>query len=73
MTATETINQTYQDNLDYTLFSWAPQQSTVSPIDAVNAEGVYVYDRDGKAHIDFSSQLMNVNVGHNNQDINDAH
>jgi taurine--2-oxoglutarate transaminase len=36
------------------------------------AEGVYLYDYDGKRYIDFSSGLMNVNIGHGNQRITEA-
>ena len=68
---TQTEQTTLQLNKDYTLFSWSAQ-GVVNPIDAVRADGVYVYDRDGKAYIDFSSQLMNVNSGHNNPKINEA-
>lgn len=64
-------SQSVQDNLDYTLFSWS-KQAGLNPIDAVRAEGVYVYDRDGKKYIDFSAQLMNVNIGHGNQRITEA-
>lgn len=60
-----------KNNLDYTLFSWSAQ-SGLNPINAERAEGVYVYDRDGKRYIDFSSQLMNVNIGHGNKKIADA-
>ncbi len=52
-----------QDCLDYTLFSWT-KQGGLNPIDAHRADGVYLYDRSGKRYIDFSSQLMNVNIGH---------
>jgi len=58
-------------NLDYTLFSWA-KQGGLNPINASHAKGSYVYDRDGKKYLDFSSQLMNVNIGHGNQRITDA-
>jgi taurine---2-oxoglutarate transaminase len=64
-------SQSVQNSLDYTLFSWA-KQGGLNPIDAVKAKGVYVYDRDGKKYIDFSSQLMNVNIGHGDQRITDA-
>ncbi len=64
-------NKTLQNNKEYTLFSWAPQEG-LNPIDAVRADGVYVYDRDGKRYIDFSSQLMNVNIGHNNEEVKQA-
>jgi taurine--2-oxoglutarate transaminase len=64
-TKTETANQSsiVSDCLDYTLFSWS-KQGGLNPINAQRAEGVYIYDRDGKRYIDFSSQLMNVNIGH---------
>lgn len=50
-------------NKEYTLFSWSVQ-SAVDPIPAVRAEGVYFWDANGKRYLDFSSQLVNVNVGH---------
>jgi taurine--2-oxoglutarate transaminase len=52
-----------KNNLDYTLFSWS-KQAGLNPIQFHRAEGVYLYDYDGKRYIDFSSQLMNVNIGH---------
>ena len=63
--------QIVQDNLDYTLFSWSKQKGQ-NPIAVKYAEGVYLYDYDGKRYIDFSSGLMNVNIGHGNQRITDA-
>ena len=60
-----------KNNLDYTLFSWA-QQGGLNPINAFKAKGSYIFDRDGKKYLDFSSQLMNVNIGHGNQRISQA-
>ncbi len=60
-----------QDNLDYTLFSWS-KQSGINPLDIESAKGVYLQARDGKRYIDFSSQLMNVNIGHGRQEVTDA-
>jgi taurine--2-oxoglutarate transaminase len=60
-----------QDNLDYTLFSWSKQKGIV-PIAVQRAEGVYLYDYEGKRYLDFSSGLMNVNIGHGNQRVTDA-
>ena len=60
-----------QNNLDHTLFSWS-KQSGLNPINVDHAKGVYVYDRDGKKYLDFSSQLMNVNIGHGDQRITEA-
>ena len=65
--ATEII----QNNQDYTLFSWSKQKGQ-NPIAVKYAEGVYLYDYDDKRYIDFSSGLMNVNIGHGNQRITDA-
>ncbi len=63
--------QIIKNNLDYTLFSWT-KQGGLNPINASHAKGSYVYDRDGKKYLDFSSQLMNVNIGHGNQRITKA-
>ncbi len=65
--ATEII----QDNLDYTLFSWSKQKG-IAPIAVKHAEGVYLYDYDDNRIIDFSSGLMNVNIGHGDQRITEA-
>ncbi|MGC3979199.1 MAG: aminotransferase class III-fold pyridoxal phosphate-dependent enzyme [Paludibacteraceae bacterium] len=56
---------------DHTLFSWSKQKGT-SPIAVKYAKGVYLYDYDGKRYIDFSSGLMNVNIGHGNQRVTEA-
>jgi taurine--2-oxoglutarate transaminase len=72
--STKTISETQQiiqDNLDYTLFSWSKQKG-INPIAIQHAEGVYLYDYDGNRIIDFSSGLMNVNIGHGNQRITQA-
>ena len=47
---------------EYTFFSWAVQ-SQVNPIPVTKTEGIYFWDADGKRYIDFSSQLMNMNIG----------
>jgi len=52
-------------NRKYTLFSWSVQ-SEVAPIAMTRAQGVYFWDADDKRYLDFSSQLMNVNIGHQN-------
>lgn len=59
------------NSLDYTLFSWSKQKG-INPIAVERAEGVYLYDYDGKRYLDFSSGLMNVNIGHGNQRITNA-
>ncbi|MFH1321093.1 MAG: aminotransferase class III-fold pyridoxal phosphate-dependent enzyme [Bacteroidota bacterium] len=64
-------DQILQNNLNYTLFSWS-KQSGLDPINIERAGGVYVYDRDGKRYLDFSSQLMNVNIGHGHPKVRQA-
>src|ERR1043165_988901 len=60
-----------RDNMDYTLFSWSKQKG-IAPIAVKFGEGVYLYDYNGKRYIDFSSGLMNVNIGHGNQRVTRA-
>ena len=43
--------------------SWSAQ-STLAPLMVERAEGVYVYAEDGTKFLDFSSQLVNTNIGH---------
>jgi taurine--2-oxoglutarate transaminase len=70
VTQTET-KEIIQDNLDYTVLAWSKQKG-VTPIAVKYAKGVYLYDYDDKRYIDFSSGLMNVNIGHGNQRISEA-
>ena len=47
----------------YTFFSWSIQKD-VKAIPAVGGKGVYYWDADGNRYLDFSSQLMSLNVGY---------
>lgn len=60
---TLTSQQVVQDNRDYTLFSWSVQ-STSKPIHMTGGKGVWFFDGDGNKWLDFSSQLINLNIGH---------
>ena len=42
------------------------------PLFITGAEGVYMYDENGKRYLDFSSQLMCSNLGHKNKVIIEA-
>ena len=59
------------NSLDYTLFSWSKQKG-IDPLAIKYGKGVYLYDYEGKRYIDFSSGLMNVNIGHGNQRVTQA-
>jgi taurine--2-oxoglutarate transaminase len=64
-----TTNQEIIDlNREYVFFSWSVQ-SQVHPMTAVRSKGVYFWDAEGRRYLDFSSQLMNVNIGHGNQKV----
>lgn len=43
--------------------SWSAQ-ATINPLMVKDAKGVYVTDESGKTYLDFSSQLVNTNIGH---------
>lgn len=43
--------------------SWSAQ-ATINPLMIKSAQGVYVTDENDKTYLDFSSQLVNTNVGH---------
>jgi taurine--2-oxoglutarate transaminase len=43
--------------------SWSAQGS-LNPLPVAGAEGCYFWDYDGKRYLDFSSQLVNTNIGH---------
>lgn len=60
-----------RDAQDYTLFSWSRQKGT-NPLAIKRAEGVYLYDYDGNRILDFSSGLINMNIGHGDQRITNA-
>ncbi|MBZ0278839.1 MAG: aminotransferase class III-fold pyridoxal phosphate-dependent enzyme [Anaerolineae bacterium] len=58
-----TTAELVEKNKSYTLASWTAQ-NVWQPITMSRAEGVYFWDNDGKRYLDWSSQLINVNVGH---------
>jgi len=43
--------------------SWSAQNS-IQPLMVKDAKGVYVTDEDGTTYLDFSSQMVNINIGH---------
>jgi len=65
MTTSEKVknNQT-----QYCLQSWSKQKG-LNPIPVEKAEGIYLWDFDGKRYTDMSSQLVNLNLGHGNREI----
>ena len=57
----------------YTMFSFTGQaQKEYQPFYMKKADGIRVWDDDGKEYIDIGSQLANVNIGFNNANIIEA-
>lgn len=55
----------------YNLQSWSKQKG-INPIPIEKADGIYMWDFDGNRYSDMSSQLVNLNVGHNCRPIIEA-
>ncbi len=55
--------QIVADAKEYVLYSWSVQ-SQINPIAVAGAEGRHFWDYEGKRYLDFASQLVNVNIGH---------
>ncbi|MGZ8598403.1 MAG: aminotransferase class III-fold pyridoxal phosphate-dependent enzyme, partial [Actinomycetota bacterium] len=66
-----TAEQIVADSKRYTLYDWQAQ-SKASPLAIDRAEGVYMYGVDGRRWLDFSSQLMGVNIGHGDKRVTEA-
>ena len=48
---------------EHVFYSWSVQ-GQVKPLLIERAEGVHLWDADGNRFLDFSSQLVNTNIGH---------
>ncbi len=57
------VDQVISDDRRYVLHSWS-NQSHINPLAIAGAEGRYFWDYDGKRYLDFASQLINSNLGH---------
>ncbi len=64
----EEISRLQTENV---LQSWS-KQKVLHPIPIEKADGIYMWDYDGKRYTDMSSQLVNLNVGFGNRKIIDA-
>jgi taurine--2-oxoglutarate transaminase len=53
----------YAADRAHVFHSWSAQ-AHVNPMPIAGAKGSYVWDYDGNRYLDFSSQLVNTNVGH---------
>ena len=62
---THSVDNRYVHGLDrqYVFHSWA-QQGSLDPMVIAGAQGCRVWDYAGREYLDFSSQLVNTNIGH---------
>ncbi|MBB6096786.1 taurine--2-oxoglutarate transaminase [Deinobacterium chartae] len=60
-----------QENRDYTLFSWSVQNQ-LQPIHMTGGRGSHFFDGDGNTWLDFSAQLINLNIGHQHPQVLEA-
>jgi taurine---2-oxoglutarate transaminase len=67
LTSAEVVQITRETNYG----TWRFQKGW-NPLHIVDAEGCYITDANGKRYLDFSSQLMCMNLGHKNQAVIDA-
>ena len=58
----------YRDDRAHVFHSWSAQNH-LDPLVINEAEGSWVTDEHGTRYLDFSSQLMNVNLGHQHPDL----
>jgi len=68
---TKTSAEIVAENRDYTMFAWSVQGAS-TPIHIVRGEGSCFWDGAGNRWLDFSSQLINLNVGHQHPKMLDA-
>ncbi len=62
--STQETNQSVANNdLDYVFHSWSVQNQ-LKPMAFKTGKGCYLEDFEGKQYLDFSSQLVNTNIGH---------
>lgn len=52
-----------EDDRSHVFHSWSAQ-GALAPLPLAGGSGTTVWDEDGRTYLDFSSQLVNVNIGH---------
>lgn len=56
-------SQAFANDRKHVFHSWSAQ-STLNPVVVASGEGAWFWDETGRKYLDFSSQLVNVNIGH---------
>jgi taurine--2-oxoglutarate transaminase len=63
MTIDPTTTPGFINDRKHVFHSWSAQ-GTLNPVEIVSGKGSYFTDASGKKYLDFSSQLVNLNIGH---------
>jgi taurine---2-oxoglutarate transaminase len=63
MTTTPGRSEAYLDDRRHVFHSWSAQAS-LDPLVVTGGEGSWFWDETGRRYLDFSSQLVNTNIGH---------
>ena len=66
--ASPSAARTYELDRAHVFHSWSAQ-AEINPMVITAAQGSYVTDGDGNQLLDFSSQLVNTNIGHQHPDV----
>ncbi len=53
---------------EYVFHSWSAQ-AQINPLPLVGGEGAWFWDHEGNRYLDFGSQLVNLNLGHQHPDL----
>ncbi|MGO1571357.1 MAG: aspartate aminotransferase family protein [Canibacter sp.] len=62
------VQEVRENDSNYVFHSWSAQ-SKINPLPVAKGEGVRFWDYDGKEYLDFSSQLVYLNLGHQHPDL----
>jgi taurine---2-oxoglutarate transaminase len=57
------MTATYENDRAHVFHSWSAQ-GALTPLVVAGAEGSWFWDDKGNRYLDFASQLVNVNIGH---------
>ena len=63
ITTTDLDDLTYQLDRAHVFHSWSAQ-AALQPLVLAGGQGCRVHDHAGRSYLDFSSQLVNLNIGH---------
>ncbi|MGH8969754.1 MAG: aspartate aminotransferase family protein [Actinomycetes bacterium] len=63
--------RTYDLDRAHVFHSWSAQ-GALAPMVVAGAEGCHVWDHEGRRYLDFSSQLVNTNIGHQHPKVVEA-